>query len=235
MKRDFVGALSVLIFEPRGSDDGAASEARRLASLGMYAEAAERLPRSQDYEKMAAKHLARRPGDYVGAMRAIPISLRRFYVHAYQSFLFNRALSSALREGLDISIYEKGDNWGEVSDDGMVLQKVYGVKDELRGRPVPLMQLPGYAYRNYGSRFDRCLEAVMSEEGVAARNFYIEEMQEASTEGGFRRVHMTVKDFAWAVVDGGVAVSFALARGEYATVLLREALKPTEPVGSGFG
>lgn len=229
------GAVSLLLSEPRRTDGPAARAARSLAREGRFDEAAAALPRSQDYERMVAKRLARRPDDPVGAIRAVPIALRRFYVHAYQSFLFNRALSEALRRGLEISSYEKGDNWGEVSNDGLTLKKVYGVRDEVRGRPEPLMQIPGYAYRNYGSRFDSCMEKVMADEGVAPRDFYVKEMQEVSDEGGFRRVHMTVRDYSWEAHEGGVEVAFTLARGEYATVLLREALKPREPAESGFG
>lgn len=235
VKRQFEGAVELLLAEPRASDDESARNAREVASSGDYSGAAEMIPRAQGFERRAARHLARRPGDWVGALRAIPIRLRRFYVHAYQSYLFNRGLSAALAKGLDISKYEAGDNWGEVSSDGFVLKKVHGVRDVLMPGAAPLMQLPGYAYRDYGSRFDECIGRAMAADEVDRRDFYVQDMQEVSNEGGFRRVHMTVEGFAWEGSEEGTAVNFTLAKGEYATVLLREALKPSDPVACGFG
>ena len=101
---------------------------------------------------------------------------------------------------------------------------------------VPLVQLMGYGYRNYGSRFDGCIEDVLQSEGVSARDFYVKEMQEVSLEGGFRRPHMTVTDPSYEVATDGssATVEFTLARGEYATVLLREVIKPADPALAGF-
>ena len=97
-----------------------------------------------------------------------------------------------------------------------------------------MVQLPGYAYRDYGSRFDSLAKEVMAQEGVSAKDFYVAEMQEASAEGGFRIPHMTIAD-ATCETEGEVAVlGFTLARGQYATILLREVVKPSNPTESGF-
>jgi tRNA pseudouridine13 synthase len=171
----------------------------------------------------------------VKALRALPLVLRRLYAQAYQSYIFNRSLSLAIREGLDISRMEPGDNWGELSPDGLSLVKVHGVKEKPDGPAVPLMQLVGYSFRNYSSRFDACAERVIADEGVTAKGFYSKEMQEISVEGGFRRPFMTVRDAHLSPAAGGsVDVGFSLARGEYATVFLRELVKPTNPEASGF-
>ena len=55
-------------------------------------------------------------------------------------------------------------------------------------------------------------------------------MQEASGEGGFRNSIMVCKDFA----IKEPYVEFTLSRGSYATILLREIIKPTNPVQAGF-
>ena len=55
-------------------------------------------------------------------------------------------------------------------------------------------------------------------------------MQEASAEGGFRNSIMKCKDFQ----IKEPFVEFTLSRGSYATILLREIIKPTNPVAEGF-
>jgi tRNA pseudouridine13 synthase len=234
VKSKFEGALRVLLLQPRRSDGARTTEARRLMAAGNYEKAHGLLPSGQDVEKMALHHLMRKPEDFVGAIRAIPIKLRRFYVHAYQSYLFNRTLSLALKKDIDISRAERGDNWAEVSADGLNVGKVHGVKEPMAAVAVPVVQLAGYAYRNYGSRFDALLEEVLKEEGVSPREFYVQAMQEVSAEGGFRRPHVVVKDASYDVGDGVATMRFTLPRGGYATVLLREIVKPADPEASGF-
>jgi len=55
-------------------------------------------------------------------------------------------------------------------------------------------------------------------------------MQEISNEGGFRNVSIKCDDFS---INGDV-VSFTLSRGSYATMILREIMKPVEPLKTGF-
>jgi len=227
-------AVRILLCEPRSADDERTSEARRLLSEGDYDGGSAILPERQDVEKRVARKLARNPGESVAALRAAPIAVRRLYVQALQSYLFNRTLSLALKKGLDISSPQPGDNWGELSRDGLNLGKVHGVKEPIVGGAVPLIQLVGYAYRNYGSRFDECLEKVMADEGIAPRDFFVEYMQEVSAEGGFRKPHLAVDKPTSEVTDDVATIGFALPRGGYATVLLREIIKPSDPFVSGF-
>ena len=55
-------------------------------------------------------------------------------------------------------------------------------------------------------------------------------MQEASEEGGFRQAILLCKDFA----IKEPYIDFTLSRGSYATILLREIIKPSDPVAVGF-
>jgi len=227
-------AIRILLFEPRSADDEQTLGARELLSSGRYDEGSRRLPGRQDVEKKVARQLAREPKDSVAALRAVPIAVRRLYVQAFQSYLFNRTLSAVMRKGEDISSAQAGDNWGELSRDGLNLWRVHGVREPMVDGAVPLVQLAGYAYRNYGSRFDECLERVMAEESIEPRSFFVEGMQEVSVEGGFRRPHLAVSE-PRSEVSGDVAtLEFALPRGGYATVLLREIVKPPDPFASGF-
>jgi len=234
VRQDFKEAVSYMLLKPRTTDDEATCAARSAMADGRYDEGAKMLPVHQDIERMVARRLSSEPEDWTGALRAVPVRLRRLYVQAYQSFLFNRTLSLALTKGLDISKYESGDNWSEASEDDLATSPVHGVKEHAPPYAIPMAQLAGFAYRNYGSRFDLCLEEVMAQERVSAKEFYVKQMQEVSGEGGFRRPHLVVRDASYTCAGVRADLSFTLARGQYATVLLREVIKPKDPVADGL-
>ena len=233
VRGDFEGAVSTMLLSEHSGASGRA--AKESFEAGRYEEGAKALPPGRDSERRVARELGRHPGEWVRALRSLPVRLRRLYVHAYQSYIFNRTLSAALREEEDISVYKKGDNWCSTSNGGLVVHEPRGVRDEPSGEVVPLVQVPGYAFRDYGSRFDRILVRVLSEEGVRPANFFLREMQEVSAEGGFRRPHLALRDESWERESEDARVRFTLGKGQYATVLLREVSKPQDPVAAGLG
>ena len=230
VKREFREAVTLMLSSGLGRE-----EAKRAMEAGRYEELARLLPRGSDVERGVAMRLERRPADWLGALRTVPIALRRLYVHAYQSAIFNRTLSVALGEGEDISLLKPGDNWAETRDGGFETSRVMGVHDQTKEGAVPMVQVVGYAFRDYGSRFDACARKVLDAEDTHPRDFYVQEMQEVSAEGGFRRPHLALRGGSSSVEGETALVSFTLARGQYATVLLREIVKPTDPIGAGLG
>lgn len=63
--------------------------------------AAEKFPEQFRYEKILLYHLAKSPDDYAGAIKRLPEGLQRLFIHAYQSYVFNQALSSLIEDGFD--------------------------------------------------------------------------------------------------------------------------------------
>lgn len=236
IQRDFALATGLLLSEPREGDEEDAREARRLCAEGRYAQALPLLPRGQDLERRIASHLMRKPDDHLGALRRIPVPIRRLLVNAYQAYLFNLTLSRAVSTGADISSALPGDNWAAVKEGGLSVGKVHGVKEETSPGvdAVPLVQIVGYAFRNYGSRLDAALAEVIKEEGVSPASFYVKEAEEMSNEGGFRAAPLMTRDMSCETAEGGFVLEFSLGKGEYATVLLREVLKPEDPLSAGF-
>lgn len=225
VKRDFKAAVELLL--GRAEDEGAPAGAGPGSGVPAYA-------RGRDVERAVAREVEAHPGKWVRALRAVPVTLRRLYVQAYQSYIFNRTLSRALLAGEDISVYVKGDNWAEVSEGGLVSSYARSAKAAPEGDAAPLIQIAGYAYRNYRSRFDAYVEETMEAEGVSPGMFFVEEMQEVSAEGGFRRPHIALAGESWEALGQTATLAFTLAKGQYATVLLREILKPTDPVAAGL-
>ena len=55
-------------------------------------------------------------------------------------------------------------------------------------------------------------------------------MQEVSSEGGFRQAAIHCSDY----FSDKNRIEFSLSRGSFATILLREIMKPANPIVAGF-
>jgi len=232
--QEFEDAVRLLLVAPLRAGEESGQAAQEAMASGSYEEGIDLLPPGRDVEKGVATELIRHPREWVGALRRVPIKLRRLYVQAYQSYIFNKSLSRAVADGEDISKLEPGDNWAETSGDGLLTSAPRGVRDRPTGRAVPMVQVVGYAFRDYGSRFDRCIKAVLETEGVNPGSFYVKRMQEVSAEGGFRRPHLAMMNPSWSLDGSTATLEFTLGKGQYATVLVREVLKPRDPTASGL-
>lgn len=233
VRGNFEEAVKKMLTTGRGAL-GREREAQEAFEAGRYGQIPGLMPEGRDVEIAVARELARHPGDWVKALRAVPVKLRRLYVQAYQSVVFNSTMSMALEAGEDISGLRPGDNWAEASADGLTLSAVRGVRDAPTEAAVPVVQVVGYAFRDYGSRFDSLVKRALEAEGIRAGQFYLEGMQEVSQEGGFRRPQLVVRGGSWSVQRDVASLSFTLPRGQYATVLLREIVKAEDPAGAGL-
>ncbi len=234
VKAKFEEAVSLVIGEPRIGEAEVTAEARGLFRQGNYGLAVDLFSRDQDVEKKMLRHLIARRGDFLGALRALRPTLRRLFVNAYQAYIFNRTLSFALKEGINIAHVERGDNWASLSQDQLQVGRPHGVKEVSVEGALPLVQVVGYSFRDYGSRFDRLIVRELKAEGLEPRQFYVKEAEEMSAEGGFRHAPLIVRNLGWQVMADGLLLSFSLSKGEYATTLLREIIKPESPLQSGF-
>ena len=234
VRREFEEAVGLLLEAPFSGESEAVRAAKEAMLSQKYDEGIRLLPAGRDIERLVAMELIRHPREWVRALRRVHIKVRRLYVQAYQSYLFNRTLSRSVAEGEDISKMEPGDNWADASPDGLLTSAPRGVRDTPTAGAVPMVQVVGYAYRDYGSRFDRRIEGVLESEGVDPGAFYVKEMQEVSAEGGFRRPHLALRDASWSVDGQSATIRFTLGKGQYATVVLREILKPSDPAASGL-
>jgi tRNA pseudouridine13 synthase len=82
---------------------------------------------------------------------------------------------------------------------------------------------------------------ILDEEEVSLDNFKMRDWPSMGARGGLRPITAPIKDFSLGNVSVGAcdvgleaSMNFVLLRGCYATVLLREILKPKNPIRSGF-
>ncbi len=230
VRKNFAEAVRLLLCYTTKYDSESSREIRsKCEDPANYRRALKEMPRGMDIERMLLSALVegREP---IAALRAVPITIRRLFVQAYQSFLFNRCLSAAIAAGEDIGTPKDGDLCFEMEGPftfGRIIKYSTSGKEM-----VPAVRLAGYTFQPGKGRFETITKKLIEQEGVTARDFYIKETQELSQQGGFRQAPLWCMGFAF--VSNPLRVSFKLPKGSYATTLLRELIKPDNPIVVGF-
>ena len=221
LQRDFKKAVDFILFFTSPYDSKENTEIReKLSDKENYEKYFDQVPYQMDIERIVLKEMIEH-GDALRAIRSIHISLRRFYIQAYQSFLFNQSLSSAFSDGENLFEAQLGD---VCFDFHSVIGKYAKGLDQRLALPFV-----GYSYYKK-TRFDYQISKILKQEEITPKDFFIKEMQEVSNEGGFRQAAIHCSDYS----SYDTTVEFSLSRGSFATILLREIMKPKDPIIAGF-
>ncbi|MCA9243216.1 MAG: tRNA pseudouridine(13) synthase TruD [Phycisphaerales bacterium] len=94
-------ALDLILGRPGPYDHGEILRGRQLYEAGRYQDALRRWPGMFRNERRALKALAQSRGSVKRGFYAIDLQLRRFYISAYQSHLFNQVVARRMPHGLD--------------------------------------------------------------------------------------------------------------------------------------
>ncbi|HZA07777.1 MAG TPA: tRNA pseudouridine(13) synthase TruD [Nitrososphaeraceae archaeon] len=232
VKRNYKKAVEVLLTYTTEYDSAISREIReKSCDPKNYFQILKELPRGMDIEYQVMSALVNGKGP-IAALRSIPISVRRIFVHAYQAYIFNKCLSIALLSGEDVLMCKEGDLCFEM-EGPLIFGRIrkFDPYVDSDSKIAPAIQLIGYTFRPRRGRFEIITQRIMQNEDITERNFYIKEMQELSTQGGFRQTPLFCKDFSY---GDSLILYFKLPKGSYATTLLRELMKPEDPISSGF-
>jgi len=221
LQQDFEKTVDLILSFTSSYDSKENTEIRqKLSDKANYQQYFDQVPVQMDIERIVLKEMIEH-GEPIRAIRAIPVSLRRFYIQAYQSFIFNQSLSAAFLDGENLFEAQTGDVCFD--HNGIIGKYVKGMDQNLA---LPFV---GYSYYKK-TRFDFQISKILEQEEISPKDFFIKEMQEASSEGGFRQAAIHCSNYS--AHDN--VVEFSLSRGSFATILLREIMKPQDPMLAGF-
>ena len=221
VQQDFDHAVRLVLAFTSPYDSAENTEIRdKLQDPNNYAKYLDQVPSKMDIERIILKEMINHSNAY-RALRALPISLRRFFVQSFQAFLFNVSLSDAYSAGEDLFEPKQGDICFDSK--GVINKMFYHDSQKLA------MPFVGYAYYKK-TRFNSYILNTLKEQGVSPKSFFVTKMQEISSEGGFRQTRISCTNSH--VQDD--TVRFTLSRGSFATIVLREIIKPTDPILAGF-
>ncbi|MCI4344609.1 MAG: tRNA pseudouridine(13) synthase TruD [Thermoplasmata archaeon] len=236
VRGDAAGAVEAYLTDEVEPSHGPGVEARRsYAGHHDPARALREFPPSFRFERTLLDHLARGHSPE-RALLGLSRELRQLFVHAYQSWLYNRWLTARREAGVSLVSPEPGDYLVRWAADGTVarspavpveLDNLSEARELLqRGRGVLAAPLVGTETPSLEGGAGLLFEELLQEEGVARRDFSLPSMPEIASEGTWRPMTIPVPPVAIeAGAEGGPRLTFALPRGSYATVLLREFLK----------
>ncbi len=222
-----------------------------LQSTRDFKQALQNFPRQLRFERLMLRHLAEKTDDYVGAFMRLPVKLQALFVQACQSYLFNRFLSERVKNGFSLNRAEVGDyvvnversglpmvNVAKVADAGTVVEVNERVKAGKMRVALPLVGIKQKPSQGDMGRIER---QILEEEDIRPERFRVNEISRVGGRGGLRAILTPVSSFklhgssvAPDQNDCQAELSFTLMRGSYATVFLREIIKPENPVRAGF-
>ncbi|MBS7607374.1 MAG: tRNA pseudouridine(13) synthase TruD [Candidatus Bathyarchaeia archaeon] len=215
---------------------------RELYEKMDFNSALRRFPKSLIYERLILEHLSKSPNDYLGALYKVPLNLRRLFVQAYQSYLFNRFLSERIKRKIPIKEALEGDYVIELDENGLPRGRFFKVEasnlkamnDELKhGRAalgIPLIGPKQPLSEGLQGEIER---EILEEEGINREDFKRARAIKVDVSGRLRLALVNIIGLKVDIIDDvekpgrkAAIFKFTLPRGAYATILLREYMKP---------
>jgi tRNA pseudouridine13 synthase len=201
-------------------------------------------PRAYRFERQILERLARGASP-ASALRALSRELRLLFVHALQSWMFNIWLSERAIVGRSLVVPEPGDTLLRVARDGTTPSRdpvsvadgnLHECQETVRkGRARLAGPLIGYDTARPAGASGELVERVLARTNVDPSGFRLPTFPELASAGAWRPATIGTPPISIRDSEASVVVGFALPKGSYATVVLRELLKPgatAEPGGN---
>lgn len=226
LRGDFDEAVALILGRPGKLDHGPVQTARECFDRGDLEEAAAAWPRGMAMQANMCRMLLKPGGDARKAWRVVDHTLRRLYVSAVQSDLFNRVL--AMRIG-SIDRIETGDlAWKHTN--GACFRVEDGATEQPRCAAFeisPTGPLFGSRMTEAHGEPGRVEQEVLESTGLSSDQFRVEQAGKQSGARRPMRVPLIDASFDEGTDDRGpyVGLKFAIAPGAYATNLTREVCK----------
>ena len=186
------------------------------------------LPVYMAFERSMLHHLYTHPGDYPGALRELPPKLLSMFVSAFQSYLFNCALSQRFDDGHTLNDPIPGDRllFANGRTDVVTETNINAVTLHIkRGRCTIALFMPGKEKTDATTYGERIMEALLARHAISAGDFErASAFVSTKFDGAWRPITLKT-DIESALENADVRLKFTLPPGHYATTVCREFMK----------
>lgn len=233
LRDDYESAVLEYVAEPYPDEPERTREARRRLKENLdFKEALDYFPNYLGYER-AMIHAVVEGDSYEEALESLPSNLRRLFVNAVQSRLFNVILRERYDEGMgfdeayvgDVVCFAGDEIDGVRVPDTDSLQKVTESNVETvnrhveRGRAFVTAPLVGSETELSGGVQGEIETRVLEEYTLEKEDF---DRDDGYGSEGTRRAVLVSTDIEYETFEDDIEFRFALPKGSYATVVLRE-------------
>jgi tRNA pseudouridine13 synthase len=226
VRGDAEGLLKLLLGSPRSDvDDSQAAGARKAFDRGDFQQAMKLYPRSSGMERRILHRLIK-TGDAKTAVRAIDEKLRRLWISALQSELFNQVVAKRIDSAdqlIDGDLAWKHENGACFAVENPELEQARATAFEIS----PTGPLLGYRMTLPDAKALEIEQSVFNDYHLSPADFKVE--GKLRVKGARRPLRVQPKDIELAagVDEFGPHITFAftLPPGSFATVFLRECMK----------
>lgn len=231
VENDLKKAVGRYIGNPTEEEHEENQKARKAYDDGDLEKSLELMGKGMRYEKMMIRELIKdsKKGEltdksYKNALHALPKPLQRMFVHAYQSFLFNAAVSKRVEMG--INKYIEGDIIIN-KEERIVRDKTPEEYQELIDtfQVNPTSPLYGTKVPFAGGKVGEMEKSILDDYGLSKEDFEVPKMPRLGSHGLRRSMRFQVWDTSAIATDEGVLTEFSINKGSYATAVLREVMK----------
>jgi Uncharacterized conserved protein len=183
-------------------------------------------PTYLSYERALLHVLSEKPDQFQEALSVLPPKLLSMFVSAFQSYLFNAAVSVRCREGSLLSPRE-GDMlvFADGKMDRVTSSLLPAARIQVeRGRAVPALFIPGSRIEDWQRASPRVIE-LLDEHGITPSHFQkAQEVVGTSFQGFSRSIRLSTA-ITPRIEGNDVYLQFTLPPGTYATTVCREYMK----------
>nr|WP_321349464.1 tRNA pseudouridine(13) synthase TruD [uncultured Methanoregula sp.] len=186
-----------------------------------------RFPVQLSFERSMLHHLQGHPEDYAGALLELPPKLLSMFVSAFQSYLFNCALSQRFDDGHTMQDPLPGDMliFGNGRTDTATAANLTAVSLHIRrGRCTIALFMPGKEMAA-GQVPDATTAALLEKHQITPDDFgRAAKFVRTKFEGAYRPISLKT-EIGSSLENNNVHLKFTLPPGHYATTVCREFMK----------
>ena len=252
IKGNFKDAILTYLIECSDAEHPSSRQARKdLYQTQDFKQSLKDFPKQLRYERSILSHLAKKPTDFMGAFLRFPFKLQALFVQAYQSYLFNLFLSERLEQGFSLKKAVAGDFIVNVERSGLPMGhtgKLVNAENLEQtnkliesGKLRVALPLVGIKQKFSAGQIGEMQKKIFQNENITPESFYVGKIPRITGRGGLRTIITPLNNFKLKEVlstsnnaEYKLNLSFILMRGSYATIFLREIIKPSNPITAGF-